>query len=528
MRLNAPARLLGVLFAVSVLSGCPEGSPTKVESDQVADVSDTVANDTVADLSDIAPIEDTNTEPDFTGSCKAGDTACIEGKLAVCDGQYGWLLENCPEGTACFEGECVQPTCTPLEAKCGDGGVQICSPEGTTWSDPMPCPAGQKCKGGMCIPESCEPGSKECMEDKILECNADGTDVIIKECPEGQICFSGECIECIKDVDCAEGLECKNGFCQGPELVITTQALPDGMVGTPYTVTFEATGGETPYTWSFEEANLAAGLTLDAGAATLSGTPSAAGDFSLKAVVTDTAGTKAEKVFSFTIHAAGGNVVITTGSPLPQGEEGTPYSVTFAASGGLTPYTWGMVGGELPAGLSLSSSGVLAGTPEAHGDFTFTIKVFDNSSPVGTGTKEFTMNLKIAPLEIIGDQQYDLWVAKIIILPLITAVQGIPLPYNAQLQAIGGVKPYHWTEQPLPSYVSFLIPNGGLPQGLTLDESGSLHGSVTDPSQAVSVSVPFTQISLTGFFFVGQVEDSQNPADSASAIYLIPTLPVSF
>jgi hypothetical protein len=112
------------------------------------------------------------------------------------------------------------------------------------------------------------------------------------------------------------------------------------------------------------------------------------------------------------------------------------------------------------------------------------------------------------------------------VLPLIVVVQGIPIPYSTPLQATGGLPPYHWSEIDLSSTVALLIPSAGIPTGLTLADDGTLHGAVTDSSQIITISVPFSTYSLTGFFFAAQVEDSQSAPDSASAVYLLPTVPV--
>jgi hypothetical protein len=110
---------------------------------------------------------------------------------------------------------------------------------------------------------------------------------------------------------------------------------------------------------------------------------------------------------------------------------------------------------------------------------------------------------------------------------MLTIVPGIPLPYNQQLQAKGGLKPYHWSETDIPG-LDWLLPKAGIPTGLSLAEDGSLSGSVTDTSLVMELSIPFTQIKLTGFFFSAKVDDSQAPADSDQALFLIPTLPVAF
>jgi hypothetical protein len=68
---------------------------------------------------------------------------------------------------------------------------------------------------------------------------------------------------------------------------------------------------------------------------------------------------------------------------LPNGAVGTAYSQTITASGRASPYTYATTAGALPAGLSLSSSGVLSGTPTTAGTSNFTITATDGASHTG-------------------------------------------------------------------------------------------------------------------------------------------------
>ena len=63
----------------------------------------------------------------------------------------------------------------------------------------------------------------------------------------------------------------------------------------------------------------------------------------------------------------------------PPAVVGTPYSFQLAASGGVSPYTWTLQAGSvLPAGLTLSSAGLISGTPTASGPVTFTVVCKDS------------------------------------------------------------------------------------------------------------------------------------------------------
>jgi hypothetical protein len=77
--------------------------------------------------------------------------------------------------------------------------------------------------------------------------------------------------------------------------------------------------------------------------------------------------------------AATPQLVIETNS-LAVATVGSPFSVAINASGGQTPYRWTLASGTLPPGLTLSSGGVLTGTPTQSGTFSFVAQAIDNAS----------------------------------------------------------------------------------------------------------------------------------------------------
>jgi hypothetical protein len=125
--------------------------------------------------------------------------------------------------------------------------------------------------------------------------------------------------------------------CPGPP-TITTSSLPDGTAGVPYTALVEATGGAG--TRTFTATGLPAGLNI-APDGTISGTPTAAGTFSVQVTVTDAIGQKASKSLSLKVEGVllqceeGANTTSAGGEGTPDGvltldtSECEPITVVF-------------------------------------------------------------------------------------------------------------------------------------------------------------------------------------------------------
>lgn len=161
--------------------------------------------------------------------------------------------------------------------------------------------------------------------------------------------------------------------------ITTTSPLPAGSTGTPYSAIFQATAGTPPYTWSVAGGTLPGGLTLDS-AGNLTGTPTAAGSFRFTIQVTDAASSSLTGVFDVTIARS----LVITPATLPDATLGTAYTQSLTATGGTAPYTFTVDSGSLPGGITLASSGNLAGTPTAAGQFSFTARATDSTGLTGT------------------------------------------------------------------------------------------------------------------------------------------------
>jgi predicted outer membrane repeat protein len=253
-----------------------------------------------------------------------------------------------------------------------------------------------------------------------------------------------------------QGTGCDIGAYELDMVTIAPVSPLSGEVGAAYgPVAFSASAGLGPYTWSVTP-GAGLSLTTTTGASTnLSGTPTAS---SASVTMTDSFGGTAHVSIPIVAH-----VGIASPTALPSGEVGVPYGpITFSASPGMAPYTWSVTGP-----LTMSSGGVLSGTPSA--GFSGSIAVTVKDSLGGTATVSYSLS--------IGAH-----------LSMSCTTAGpveVRLSYSASCQAAGGLAPYRWG-----------ISSGSLPAGLNL--SGN----------AGSASVSGAPLSQGNYSYVITVTDS--------------------
>jgi hypothetical protein len=70
---------------------------------------------------------------------------------------------------------------------------------------------------------------------------------------------------------------------------------------------------------------------------------------------------------------------------------GSTINITLSATGGTAPYSWSIISGTLPSGVTLSSSGVLSGTSTQTGTQAITVQATDATG--GSATQQFTLTV---------------------------------------------------------------------------------------------------------------------------------------
>ncbi len=173
-----------------------------------------------------------------------------------------------------------------------------------------------------------------------------------------------------------------------------------------------------------------------------------------------------------------------TGAPY-----GASYSQIIAASGGFAPYSYSLTSGALPSGLSLSSPGLISGTPAAVGTVSFTVTATDIYSHTGSQAYSLTITaptITLSPTTLTGGTY--------------------AVSYSQTVTASGGISPY-----------TYNVTSGSLPSGLSLNAST---GAITGTPTATG-TVSFTITATDAHSYTGSQAYSLTIA--TATISLLPT-----
>ena len=184
-----------------------------------------------------------------------------------------------------------------------------------------------------------------------------------------------------------------------PLPTVTTLSLPAATAGVAYNAPLAVSGGTSPFTWSVIAGTLAP-LNLNSSTGVISGTPTGVSSGSVTFKVVDAAGNSATQSMTLTTNPPATLTIATVS--LPGAGIGAAYSQNLQASGGVPPFTWIRTAGTLPAGLTLSSSGLISGIPAGPiGTSSFAVQVTDSQTPTpATKTANLSIVVSTAPLSI--------------------------------------------------------------------------------------------------------------------------------
>ena len=165
--------------------------------------------------------------------------------------------------------------------------------------------------------------------------------------------------------------------------------------------------------------------------------------------------------FNVTITAPTSPITVSPAS-LPALTAGAAFSQTLASSGGVGSYTYALQSGALPVGLTLTSGGVLSGTPTQRGLYAFTVRATDSKTPTAQfADKGYTGNVVTPTLTLTS--------------PTGTAIQNVA--FSQTLTVSGGVAPY-----------TCLLETGTFPAGITVSNACVVSGTTA----AAAVNYPVT------------------------------------
>jgi hypothetical protein len=217
---------------------------------------------------------------------------------------------------------------------------------------------------------------------------------------------------------------------------------------------------------------------------------------------------------TLTVHSTGGTRTITldidaqpipplqiSTTSLPSAQIGTLYSATFEAGGGVAPYTWSVVESSLPAGISYSSAGQLAGTPTASGAYAIDIRVHDAAGATADGT--YSLIVTTPPQIVLSRTEIQVQLDE----------GASPVEHTVVLSNSGG-GPLNWTAhssapwlslgvqagslQPAESFsVVVAIDPGGLPRGRHIAQVDILAPAAINSPRSLWVDVAIGSCSVS-------------------------------
>ena len=249
-------------------------------------------------------------------------------------------------------------------------------------------------------------------------------------------------------------------------LTINTQ-VPSATSGGGYLQTLSATGGVPPYTWS--ATGQPSWLTISSNG-TLTGSPPRDfyGSVPLTVTIMDSIGGVTTTAVQLSVQLP----PLQISNSSFTATSGSPFAGSVGGTGGLPPFTWS--DGGLPSWLTISSEGVLTGTPPLYGSAgSYTLPIIVTDSANNSTSLGLALTVNPAPITVTPSS-------------LAPATEG--MVYSVSFSASGGTGKFTWSGSSLPS--GFGVTPGGVLSGSAPQGSAGTYTftiSATDSASANAV-----------------------------------------
>lgn len=254
------------------------------------------------------------------------------------------------------------------------------------------------------------------------------------------------------------------GVDAGPELALAPATLPAAIETRAYAFTFRPTGGERDGGYFFAITGAVPGFTLSTGGILSTAAAPDAGTFPFSVTVRDAANTQVTQNFSLEVRP----LLRVASGVLVEGRQNQAYSQQLSATGGTPPYSWVVDGGSPPSGTSLSSDGLLTGSPSASTMVSFGVSVSDSAVPGQSASRNVSVDTQLL-------------VPTLAIATRAAADGRVGTAYSQPLKSYGGSAPFTW---------SIMTGSASLPPGLSLTNAGANWQLVGIPT--MTGTFPFT------------------------------------
>lgn len=410
------------------------------------------------------PVCDETCNGSNNGTGVAGSTACQYGNICSKNHPVTWMEDNITHAArveihtrcdaTCNVCDTTTTTCSPMPASPGKALVKVWIDTSSSWLCTGTCDgapiSNAVCTGacsGMCNGKAM---TNDTCSNKNMYIDETATPDVLHcvDLPAAMYQVKLGITEATGDKSqmgtISNLIANATGTCRTPS--ITPATLPSARLDDVYpATTLTASGGAPPYSaWTLQGA-LPPPLTFNASTQTISsGKLNSTGTYNFAISVSDgcssDGGTGCNTIAQaqmYTINVCDALSIST--SSLPDGKVGTNYTTIMASSGGIAPYTWGAT--DLPDGLSISSDGIISGSPTESGTFNPVITVTDACGSTVAVSKTFTLKIASVPCSTLSVKTKSLPNGR------------VGTAYSATLVASGS-SPFAWSQTGLPSGLS--------------------------------------------------------------------------